>query len=413
MTLENFKELMHIDALRPFQNELLHAMEDGRDIMCLAPTSAGKSLVFQAFAMIREGLVVVIEPHLALELDQVRGLVKKGIPAAYVNSLLAAKERNAVLSQLDAGELRLLFVTPEMLQNKDIKRTILKCDIIGIMVDEAHCIAKQGPGFREDYLRIASFVQKLPRRPVVGAFTATATAATEETICEKLELQNPYRYAAGVTRKNIRLSAIEVGQGLGGRKDETVIEQRKREMIVKRLKKLKKGKAIIYTNTIARVEALQKYLKKEGFSVEFFHGKCADKERRLQDFAEGRVQIMVATNAFGLGVNIPDIRLIIHHAPLMGLDDYVQEAGRAGRDGKPAKALLLWHSYDFQINRSLIEKARMNLTGWERKQRLEALEALRAYAEDASSCRWRLIREFFGEDPGKRCKKQCDNCKNR
>lgn len=159
------------------------------------------------------------------------------------------------------------------------------------------------------------------------------------------------------------------------------------------------------------MEKLNEYLNKKGYASDFYHGKCEDKEEKLKRFTSGKTKIMVATSAFGLGVNIPHIRLVIHHAPLFGLDDYLQEAGRAGRDGKPAKTILLWHSYDFTINKHLITKPKEALTGRELKERLEALSALRAYAEDKSSCRWRLIRSFFGEEEGKRCKHNCDNCK--
>ncbi len=177
------------------------------------------------------------------------------------------------------------------------------------------------------------------------------------------------------------------------------------------LKKLRTGRAIIYTNTISRTEKLFKYLKKKKFNVSYYHGKCNDKAQRLKDFLSGKIQIMVATNDFGLGVNIPDIRLVIHHAPLMGLDDYVQEAGRADRDGKPSKALLIWHQYDFTINRRLIREAELALTGQELKDRLDALDALKRYAESEDKCRWRIIRKFFGEEKGKRCTHNCDICK--
>lgn len=413
MKIEKALHMLHITALRPFQEVLLEQLLEGKDVICLAPTSAGKSLVFQVFALIMEGLVVIVEPHLALEIDQVHSMQARKIPAASINSLMSTKEKKRVLEQIQERTLRLLYITPEMLKNKQIAKALTTSGLVGLMVDEAHCIVKQGPGFREEYLEIGDFVKKLPDRPVVGAFTATATAATEEMIVKKLCLDNPFRYAAGVTRDNIKLEVIEVGNSLGGVKDAAVIEQRKREIIVKRLKKLKEGRVIVYSNTVARVEALYTYLKKKGFHVGYYHGKCEEKPRRLREFIDGRVQIMVATNAFGLGVNIPDIRLVIHHAPLIGLDDYVQEAGRAGRDGQPAEALLLWHEYDFTINERLITKAKGDLTGKELKARQDSLKALRAYAEEETACRWKTIRDFFGEEPGKRCKKLCDCCVRR
>ncbi len=396
---------LHIDALRDFQQQALDALTEGHDALILMPTSAGKSVVFQGLAIETEKLIVVVEPHLALELDQVAGLQDKGIPAACLNSLQSAKEQQQVLTDIERGKLRLLYLTPEMLQNANVQQTLLAVNIAGVMVDEAHCLYKQGPGFREAYLKIANFIHKLPSRPPVGAFTATATNSTEAYIIKHLGMNDPIVIRGPVTRDNITLNVIPINDELGGIKDADLIEYHKREIIRKRLKHTTDGRVIIYTNTIKRVKALYKHLRKHGFAVGYYHGKCKHKPRRLRRFREGKTRIMVATNAFGLGVDIPDIRLVIHHAPLIGLDDYLQEVGRAGRDGKKAEALLLWHPYDFTINRNLIQKNRLDLTGRELRDRLDALDALEKYAKDTQSCRWRLIRKFFGEKKGKRCKK--------
>ena len=402
---------LHIDSLRPFQQQALDALTEGRDALVLMPTSAGKSVIYQGLAVETEKLVLVVEPHLALELDQVAGLQGKGIAAACLNSLQSAKEQQQALTDVEQDKLRLLYLTPEMLQNANVQQTLLAADIAGVMVDEAHCLYKQGPGFRKAYLKIADFVGKLPHRPPVGAFTATATQSTEQYIVKHLGMDDPVVIRGPVTRDNITLRVLPISETLGGIKDADLIEYHKREIIRKRLKHTTNGRVIIYTNTIKRVKALYKHLRKHGFAVGYYHGKCKHKPRRLRRFREGKTRIMVATNAFGLGVDIPDIRLVIHHAPLIGLDDYLQEVGRAGRDGKKAEALLLWHPYDFTINRNLIQKNRLDLTGRELRDRLDALDALEKYAKDTQSCRWRLIRKFFGEKNGKRCKKRCDNCK--
>ena len=402
---------LHIDALRPFQTQALDALTEGRDVLILMPTSAGKSVIFQGFSIETEKLVLVIEPHLALELDQVSGLRDKGVAAAYRNSLQSDKEQQQVLDDIEQGKLRLLYLTPEMLQNAKVQQALLAADIAGVMVDEAHCMYKQGPGFREAYLQIADFIGKLPHRPPVGAFTATATQTTAQYIAKHLGMDDPVVIRGPVTRDNITLRVLPISEELGGIKDADLIEYHKREIIRKRLKHITDGRVIIYTNTIKRVKALYKHLRKHGFAVGYYHGKCKHKPRRLRRFREGQTRIMVATNAFGLGVNIPDIRLVIHHAPLIGLDDYLQEVGRAGRDGKKAEALLLWHPYDFAINRKLIRKNQLDLTGRELRDRLDALDALEKYAKDTKSCRWQLIRKFFGEKKGRKCKKRCDNCR--
>ena len=257
---------------------------------------------------------------------------------------------------------------------------------------------------------IPKLVSSLKPRPVIAAFTATATPSTVEQIISHLAMNDPQVLRQSVARDNLYLEAIEIGKGLGGRKDARVIEQRKREEIYCRLKKHPKWKVVVYCNTVKRVKKLTKFLRKKGLGVESFYGACSDKAGRLKRFADGEVKVMVATNAFGLGVNIPDIRLVIHHSPSIGLDEYIQEAGRAGRDGRQAKAVLLWHPYDFTINRGLIEKAKLQLTGKQRKERLAALDALQAYAQDEEHCRWRMVRKFFGEPKGDRCYDQCDNC---
>lgn len=402
---------LHIDALRDFQQQALDALTEGHDALILMLTSAGKSVVFQGLAIETEKLIVVVEPHLALELDQVAGLRDKGVAAAYRNSLQSDKEQQQVLDDIEQGKLRLLYLTPEMLQNTKVQQALLAADIAGVMVDEAHCVYKQGPGFREAYLKIADFVGKLPHRPPVGAFTATATQTTAQYIAKHLGMDDPVVIRGPVTRDNITLRVFPISEELGGIKDADLIEYHKREIIRKRLKHTTDGRVIIYTNTIKRVKALYKHLRKHGFAVGYYHGKCDDKAKRLRRFREGQTRIMVATNAFGLGVNIPDIRLVIHHAPLIGLDDYLQEVGRAGRDGKKAEALLLWHPYDFAINRKLIRKNQLDLTGRELRDRLDALDALEKYAKDTKNCRWQLIRKFFGEKKGRKCKKRCDNCR--
>ena len=297
-----------------------------------------------------------------------------------------------------------------MAQNKAVKTALRKTQVAAVAVDEAHCVVKQGPGFREQYLVIPKLVSSLKPRPVIAAFTATATPSTVEQIISHLAMNDPQVLRQSVARDNLYLEAIEIGKGLGGRKDARVIEQRKREEIYCRLKKHPKRKAVVYCNTVKRVKKLTKFLRKKGLGVESFYGACSDKAGRLKRFADGEVKVMVATNAFGLGVNIPDIRLVIHHSPSIGLDEYIQEAGRAGRDGRQAKAVLLWHPYDFTINRGLIEKAKLQLTGKQRKERLAALDALQAYAQDEEHCRWRMVRKFFGEPKGDRCYDQCDNC---
>ena len=403
-------EVQGFTALRKPQETTLDCLLAGQDAICIMGTGSGKSAIFTTFALMQEQLVIVIEPHLALELDQVRLLCERGIAAAAINNTTDCKKRRKILGQVVDGTLRLLYLTPEMAQNKAVKTALRKTQVAAVAVDEAHCVVQQGPGFREKYLLVPKLVSSLKPRPVIAAFTATATPSTAEQIVTHLAMDNPQVLRQSVARDNLQLSAIEIGKGLGGRKDDKVIEQRKREEICRLLKKHPKRKAIVYCNTVDRVNRLTRYLHKKGLCVESFYGSCSDKAGRLKRFADGEVKVMVATNAFGLGVNIPDIRLVIHHSPSIGLDEHIQEASRAGRDGRQAKAVLLWHPYDFTINRRLIEKGKLALTGKQRRERLDALEALQVYAQDEEHCRWRMVRKFFGEPKGDRCYDQCDNC---
>lgn len=260
MELNRALKMFGITALKPFQQDVLECMMGRRDAVCIVPTGSGKSLIFQLMALLTEKLVIVIEPHLALELDQVEKLKKLNIPAAYINSLLSAAEREQVLKQVRNGSLRLLYLTPEMLQNKAVRSSLRVNRPGAIMIDEAHCVVKQGSGFREDYLRIYEVIKSIRPRPVVGAFTATATPRTEEEIIRKLDLQKPYICRQSITRNNIQISVVEVGHELGGKRDKAVIEQRKREKICELLDDMDDGRAIIYCNTVKRTEKLHKYL---------------------------------------------------------------------------------------------------------------------------------------------------------
>lgn len=293
----------------------------------------------------------------------------------------------------------------------------LTTTIVGRGVENAaHVITKYGHGFREAYLEIGDFIRSLKSRPPIGAFTATATPEMKGEIKKSLGLRHPTEFIGGVTRKNLELRVCEVGSGLKSPSEKAVIELRKRELILKELEEVDKGRVIIYCNTVNKVKKLHHFLRNKGIRAGKYHGRGMSfqkKRKALKEFVKGKLDVIVATSAFGLGVDIPDVRLVIHHSPPVGLDDYVQEAGRAGRDGKKSACLLLWHNSDFHINRGLIQKTKNSISGAALKQKMASLDALGAYAREDRTCRWQQIRSFFGEDEGKRCKKRCDNCRNR
>ena len=379
------------------------------------PTGSGKSLIFWVAGLLLGSLTIVVEPLIALELDQVRKLQERGVAVRALHSGLKTVKRQEILKLIQTGELSFLYVSAEQLQNSEIAAVLRRAKISFVAIDEAHTITKYGHGFREEYLQIGQFIQSLPKRPVVGAFTATATPAVQVEIAESLKLHDPYLSIGAIYRENLQLAVCEVGPDLKWPTDKAVIEQTKREYIIKLMQKQKNGKTIIYCNTVKKAKKLHKYLKKQGIKSEKYHGRkmtFKKKKKALLNFMEGKAQVMVATSAFGLGVDIPDVRLVIHHSPPMGLDDYLQEAGRAGRDGKKALCVLLWHAADFRTNEGLILKQKNRMTGAAVKQKKDSLKALRAYAEEKKKCRWKLLSEFLGEKEIKKCKKSCDHCKN-
>ena len=391
-------EVQGFKALREPQEAMLNCLLAGEDAVCIMGTGSGKSAIFTTFALMQEQLVIVIEPHLASPIKPF-----SLADAAAINSTTDGKERRTILGQVVDGTLRLLYLTPEMAQNKAVKTALRKTQVAAVAVDEAHCVVKQGPGFREEYLTLPKLVSSLKPRPVIAAFTATATPSTVEQIISHLAMNDPQVLRQSVARDNLQLSAIEIGKGLGGRKDARVIEQRKREEIYCRLKKHPKRKVVVYCNTVKRVKKLTKFLRKKGLGVESFYGACSDKAGRLKRFADGEVKVMVATNAFGLGVNIPDIRRVIHHSPSIGLDEYIQEAGRAGRDGKKSRCVLFYTKSDFDRNKRTLSQSGGRKAVARRLKRLNALHSL----VDSRKCLWRVIEKYFGEKSQKKCRKCC------
>lgn len=412
----NAHKRLGIGEFKPGQQEAIERLIMGEDILAVFPTGFGKSAIYETAGLTRGGTTLVIEPLIALELDQVAKLQEKGVKALCLHSGLKAKERAAVLESLATGEIEILYLSAEQLQNKEILSVLHQVDISLVAVDEAHVITKYGHGFREAYLEIGDFIRSLKSCPPIGAFTATATPEMKGEIKKSLGLRHPTEFIGGVTRKNLELRVCEVGSDLKSPSEKAVIELRKRELILKELEEVDKGRVIIYCNTVNKVKKLHHFLRNKGIRAGKYHGRGMSfqkKRKALKKFVKGKLDVMVATSAFGLGVDIPDVRLVIHHSPPVGLDDYVQEAGRAGRDGKKSACLLLWHNSDFHINRGLIQKTKNSISGAALKQKMASLDALGAYAREDRTCRWQQIRSFFGEDEGKRCKKRCDNCRNR
>ncbi len=325
---------------RPGQAEVVQSAMAGRNTIAIMPTGAGKSLCFQLPALELEGTTVVVSPLIALMKDQADGLREKGISVAVHNSSISAAEESASIEAIRAGTVEFVYTTPERLANREF-RALLKSQIIDlVVVDEAHCVSQWGFDFRPEYLELGSVIEELEPTAVL-AMTATATTDVIEDIRRQLRLGDTEIVYTGIDRPNLSLVVVPVAG-----------ETSKRAEIVRRLREVE-GPAIVYTATIKAVKELTAYLQGEGIDAEGYHGEMKTAERHaIQDrFMAGELRMIVATNAFGMGIDKPDIRAVIHHHIPATLEAYYQEAGRAGRDGEPAECVLLFDPEDKSLHR--------------------------------------------------------------
>ncbi len=388
-------------AYRPGQQELVDGLLDGRDVLGVMPTGSGKSVCYQIPALLLSGTTLVISPLISLMKDQVTALKLRGIAAAYLNSSMDETDYRETAYQAASGAYKILYVAPERLQAPGFQEMYLHMDIPLVAVDEAHCISQWGQDFRPSYLKIPVFVASLPKRPVLGAFTATATPNVRKDILENLRLQNPVNITTGFDRPNLSFSVYTPRD-----RDQTLSEL---------LRDRYRQSGIIYCATRKNVEAVCARLEQEGFSVTRYHaGLDAEERRRNQeDFLFDRKRIMVATNAFGMGIDKSNVSYVIHYNMPKSLEAYYQEAGRAGRDGCDADCILLYAPQDVITARWLIEHSEPNpdLTPEEQAQVIEKdeerLKWMTFYAKSRKCLRHDLLR-YFGEN----APDQCGNCSN-
>ncbi|MCP4668952.1 MAG: ATP-dependent DNA helicase RecQ, partial [Deltaproteobacteria bacterium] len=330
--------------LRPGQEEILQSLLDGLDTLVIMPTGGGKSLCYQVPAFLGRGIALVISPLISLMKDQVDSLRVLDLPAAAIHSLMGVKAQEETLSMIGKGAVKLLYVSPERLRNKRFMEVLEGATISFVAVDEAHCISQWGHDFRPDYLRINESLEALGR-PQTAAFTATATEKVRSDIIEQLKLRAPKVYVTGFDRRNLFWEVVS-----------TKGEKEKTALLEERLARLS-GAAIVYTGTRKGVKRIVGKLRRAALSVEGYHAGMEDAERiRVQEaFMEGRTDLVVATNAFGMGIDRPDIRMVIHHTFPGSIEAYYQESGRAGRDGEGATCLLLYAPADRQLQEFFIE----------------------------------------------------------
>lgn len=400
--LSVLKDYFGHDSFRDGQEQIVDALLDGRDALCIMPTGAGKSMCYQIPALLFDGVTIVVSPLISLMKDQVGSLVQSGVPAAYINSSLSYPQFLRVLSNVEHGKYKIIYVAPERLLTDGFLDTCKKIKISMVAVDEAHCVSQWGQDFRPSYLKIVSFIKCLENRPIVGAFTATATNDVKEDIKKILRLENPFEITTGFDRPNLFFGVIKSSS-----KDEKLIDL---------IRERGDRSGIVYCATRKNVESVCELLCDNGFSATRYHAGLDEYERRKnqEDFVFDRKNIMVATNAFGMGIDKSNVTYVIHYNMPKNIESYYQEAGRAGRDGGEADCILLYSPKDVRLNRFMIENSEGNdeLTIEEneqiRERDFERLKHMTFYST-TNDCLRGFILRYFGGDKKVYCGK-CSNC---
>jgi ATP-dependent DNA helicase RecQ len=396
------KQYYGYDSFREGQKPIIDALLNQQDVLAVMPTGAGKSICYQVPAMMFEGITLVISPLISLMKDQVMQLVKVGIPAAYLNSSLNYKQQRMMLSRMQQGRYKIIYLSPERLMNESFQQALENTPKISmIAVDEAHCVSQWGQDFRPDYLKIAEFVQTLSYRPRIAAFTATATKYVKDDILKMLQLQNPFRITTGFDRPNLRFSVMRPEN-----KDLTLLqlmEQHQDEF------------GIVYCQTRELVENVTNLLSEHGYKVARYHaGLSLDERKQTQeDFIYDRIFTVVCTNAFGMGIDKPNVSYIIHYNMPKDMESYYQEAGRAGRDGEPGECILLYDYQDVERALWMINNLKEDEgLDEETKERILAQNKNRLYQMQSYATSYTCLRAQILHYFGQEAKERCENCSN-
>jgi len=397
--IQTLKQYFGYDRFRDGQEELIDSILRGQDCLGVMPTGAGKSICFQIPSLLFSGVTLVISPLISLMKDQVNALTQAGVKAAFINSSLTERQYFMALANARSGAYKIIYVAPERLESPDFLDFAMQADIAMLTVDEAHCISQWGQDFRPSYLRIVDFLKKLPRRPVVSAFTATATLQVRDDIVKHLQLQDPNVLITGFDRKNLFFKVDR--------------PDNKKAALLAFLRERKDKAGIVYCATRKAVEQISQLLMDKGFAVSRYHAGLGDAERRenQDDFLYDRAQIMVATNAFGMGIDKSDVNFVVHYHMPKNIESYYQEAGRAGRDGTPAECLLLYNGQDVFTQLYLIDNG---LDEIERDEALKELDRKRLkemslYCQTYECLRGYVLR-YFGEFSQNNFCGNCHNC---
>lgn len=387
------KQYFGYDEFRPGQKEIIQKVIDQENVLGIMPTGSGKSICYQLPALLLDGLTVVVSPLISLMKDQVDAANQLGIPATFINSSLDGYETARRFQEIDRQQYRLLYIAPERFIMPDFIQAMKRWNVRMIAIDEAHCISQWGHDFRPSYLQMANQLDQLPNRPVIVALTATATVQVAADIKRLLKIPENNHIQTGFERENLRFQVIK--------------DQKKEQYLIEYLKINKNQSGIIYAATRKEVDRLYHLLKKFDFSVGRYHGGLNENERtEMQEaFLYDRLQLIVATNAFGMGINKSNVRFVIHYQIPGSLEAYYQEAGRAGRDGLSSEAILLFSPQDIQVQKFFIQQSQR-----EEGQKQKEYEKLKAMTEYAyiESCLQQYILNYFGETSSP-CNR-CGNC---
>lgn len=398
---EVLKRHFHHDSFRPGQEEAVRSIMKGRDVLAVMSTGAGKSLIYQVPAVALGGTTIVISPLVSLMNDQVYKLCNLGLRPAFLNDTFNQKTQKEICRRIESGMYQILYVAPERLSNQMFLKSIANLNIPLIAVDEAHCISEWGHDFRSDYRKISSFIERIKPRPIVAALTATATPKVQQDIIDSLGLRSPLKAISSFDRSNLSLSVAHMPHD-------------KRDAWCIRFARSRKDKCgIFYCVTISEAERTHDALERAGIPVTLYHGKLKHEERKeaQKAFKSGQLPVMVATSAFGMGIDKPDVRYVVCCGMPLSIESYYQQIGRAGRDGKPADTVMLWDEKDLGIAR-FMAKGDIEDRNDPRRLRREALvNRMRDFCQAENVCRRDLILRYFGEKvPHDGGCGRCDNC---